>query len=207
MIEEPPPLVFAPSIERPPADIVERLRAPTSFIVDAMNGMGALDWRIKRARRRPPRRRRAHLRLRPARQSGVHGGARRIQAGRRARRGDRRLYRRGGDWRPAPCMSRATAASRPLSPTALCATSTTSTPSACRSSPWASRRIRRNGAVPAPSGCRSSAAACRSRRGMWWSAIATAWSSFRARASRRRWKISSGSRPRRRRRSSACAAD
>ena len=48
MIEEPPPIVFAPSIERPSADIVERFRAPTSFIVDAMNGTGALDWRIKR---------------------------------------------------------------------------------------------------------------------------------------------------------------
>jgi 4-hydroxy-4-methyl-2-oxoglutarate aldolase len=47
MIEEPPPIVFAPSIERPSADIVERFRAPTSFIVDAMNGTGALDWRIK----------------------------------------------------------------------------------------------------------------------------------------------------------------
>ena len=47
MIEEPPPIVFAPSIERPSADIVERFRAPTSFIVDAMNGAGALDWRIK----------------------------------------------------------------------------------------------------------------------------------------------------------------
>src|ERR1700734_4146071 len=48
MIEEPPPLVFAPSIERPSAELVERFRAPTSFIVDAMNGVGALDWRIKR---------------------------------------------------------------------------------------------------------------------------------------------------------------
>jgi 4-hydroxy-4-methyl-2-oxoglutarate aldolase len=48
MIEEPVPLVFAPSIERPPADVVERFRAPTSFIVDAMNGVGAVDWRIKR---------------------------------------------------------------------------------------------------------------------------------------------------------------
>lgn len=47
MIEEPPQIVFAPSIERPPADIVERFRAPTSFVVDAMNGAGALDWRIK----------------------------------------------------------------------------------------------------------------------------------------------------------------
>ena len=48
MIEEPLPLVFAPSIERPPGELVERFRgAPTSFIVDAMNGTGALDWRIK----------------------------------------------------------------------------------------------------------------------------------------------------------------
>jgi 4-hydroxy-4-methyl-2-oxoglutarate aldolase len=48
MIEEPPPLVFAPSIERPPVEVIERFRAPTSFIVDAMNGVGAVDWRIKR---------------------------------------------------------------------------------------------------------------------------------------------------------------
>lgn len=48
MIEEPLPLVFATQAERPPADVVERFRgAPTSFIVDAMNGTGALDWRIK----------------------------------------------------------------------------------------------------------------------------------------------------------------
>ena len=49
MIEEPPPLIFAASQERPPSELVERFRgAPTSFIVDAMNGAGALDWRIKR---------------------------------------------------------------------------------------------------------------------------------------------------------------
>jgi len=48
MIEDPPPLVFAPEIERPPAELVERFRgAPTSFIVDAMGGTGGLDWRIK----------------------------------------------------------------------------------------------------------------------------------------------------------------
>ena len=48
MIEEPPPLVFAPGIERPPTELVERFRGvPTSFIVDAMAGTGALDWRIK----------------------------------------------------------------------------------------------------------------------------------------------------------------
>ena len=75
MIEEPPPIVFAPSIERPSADIVERFRAPTSFIVDAMNGTGALGWRIKPLVGRVDGRRRAHLRLRAARQSRVHGGA------------------------------------------------------------------------------------------------------------------------------------
>ena len=49
MIEEPPPLVFAASQERPADEIVERFRGtPTCFIVDAMNGTGALDWRIRR---------------------------------------------------------------------------------------------------------------------------------------------------------------
>jgi 4-hydroxy-4-methyl-2-oxoglutarate aldolase len=49
MIEEPPPLAFAPSLERPPGALVERFKGvPTSFIVDAMNGVGALDWRIRR---------------------------------------------------------------------------------------------------------------------------------------------------------------
>ena len=48
MIEEPPPLVFAKPAERPSAEVIERFRgAPTSFIVDAMGGTGALDWRIK----------------------------------------------------------------------------------------------------------------------------------------------------------------
>jgi 4-hydroxy-4-methyl-2-oxoglutarate aldolase len=48
MIEDPPPLVFAPPAERPSAEVVERFRgAPTSFVVDAMGGTGALDWRIK----------------------------------------------------------------------------------------------------------------------------------------------------------------
>jgi 4-hydroxy-4-methyl-2-oxoglutarate aldolase len=48
MIEEPPPLIFAASAERPPAEVVERFRGvPTSFIVDAMSGTGALDWRIR----------------------------------------------------------------------------------------------------------------------------------------------------------------
>jgi 4-hydroxy-4-methyl-2-oxoglutarate aldolase len=48
MIEDPAPLVFAPAVERPPAKLVERFRGvPTSFIVDAMGGSGALDWRIK----------------------------------------------------------------------------------------------------------------------------------------------------------------
>lgn len=48
MIEEPAPLVFASRLERPPDELVERFRgAPTSFVVDAMGGSGALDWRIK----------------------------------------------------------------------------------------------------------------------------------------------------------------
>lgn len=48
MIEEPPPLDFAPSIERPPRDLARRFAGlPTSFVVDALGGSGALDWRIK----------------------------------------------------------------------------------------------------------------------------------------------------------------
>jgi 4-hydroxy-4-methyl-2-oxoglutarate aldolase len=48
MIEEPPPLTVAPSIERPPLELVEGLRGvPVSFVVDAMCGAGALDWRIR----------------------------------------------------------------------------------------------------------------------------------------------------------------
>jgi 4-hydroxy-4-methyl-2-oxoglutarate aldolase len=48
MIEDPPPLVFAASAERPPHEVIERFRGvPTSFIVDAIGGTGALDWRIK----------------------------------------------------------------------------------------------------------------------------------------------------------------
>jgi 4-hydroxy-4-methyl-2-oxoglutarate aldolase len=48
MIDEPPLLMFAKLIARPAAALVERLRGvPTSFVVDAMGGAGALDWRIK----------------------------------------------------------------------------------------------------------------------------------------------------------------
>ncbi len=48
MIEQPPPLVFAPSVERPSAELIEPFRnASTSFVVDAMGGSGALDWRIR----------------------------------------------------------------------------------------------------------------------------------------------------------------
>jgi 4-hydroxy-4-methyl-2-oxoglutarate aldolase len=48
MIEEPPLLTLALKIERTDAFLVEQFRGvPTSFIVDAMDGSGALDWRIK----------------------------------------------------------------------------------------------------------------------------------------------------------------
>ena len=48
MIDEPPLLTLALSIERPDVSLVERFRGvATSFIVDAMDGAGALDWRIK----------------------------------------------------------------------------------------------------------------------------------------------------------------
>jgi len=48
MIEEAPPLLFAPSIDRAPADLARRFAGvPTSFIVDALGGSGALGWRIR----------------------------------------------------------------------------------------------------------------------------------------------------------------
>src|SRR5271154_3360150 len=48
MIEEPPPLIFAASAARPPAEVVEGFGGvPPTFSVDAVGGSGALDWRIK----------------------------------------------------------------------------------------------------------------------------------------------------------------
>jgi 4-hydroxy-4-methyl-2-oxoglutarate aldolase len=48
MIEEPPLLTIATRIARPEGVLVEQFRdAPTSFLVDAMGGVGALDWRIR----------------------------------------------------------------------------------------------------------------------------------------------------------------
>ena len=48
MIEEPPLLVIASTIVRPAAGVVAQFRdTPTSFICDAMGGLGALDYRIK----------------------------------------------------------------------------------------------------------------------------------------------------------------
>jgi len=48
MIDDPPLLDIAPYLARPSAAEIEAFRAtPTSFIVDAMGGSGALDWRIK----------------------------------------------------------------------------------------------------------------------------------------------------------------
>ena len=48
MIEEPPLLSIAATIARPDAALVEKFAgAPTCFVVDAMGGAGALDWRIK----------------------------------------------------------------------------------------------------------------------------------------------------------------
>ncbi len=48
MIEDPPLLTMARNWPRPTAATVEKFRnTPTSFIVDALGGRGALDWRIK----------------------------------------------------------------------------------------------------------------------------------------------------------------
>jgi 4-hydroxy-4-methyl-2-oxoglutarate aldolase len=48
MIEEPPLLLMAKTIERPNPNQLDPFRGvPTSFICDAMGGSAALDWRIK----------------------------------------------------------------------------------------------------------------------------------------------------------------
>jgi 4-hydroxy-4-methyl-2-oxoglutarate aldolase len=48
VIEDPPLLEIAKAVSRPDRRLVEAFhRTPTSFIVDAMGGKGALDWRIK----------------------------------------------------------------------------------------------------------------------------------------------------------------
>ena len=48
MIGDPPLLTMARNAPRPSAETVEKFRnTPTSFIVDALGGHGALDWRIK----------------------------------------------------------------------------------------------------------------------------------------------------------------
>ena len=48
MIEDPPLLEIATAHERPSAETVAAFRdTPTSFIVDALGGRGAMDWRIK----------------------------------------------------------------------------------------------------------------------------------------------------------------
>lgn len=48
MIEDPPLLTIARNPRRLPPEIIAAFRStPTSFIVDALGGRGALDWRIK----------------------------------------------------------------------------------------------------------------------------------------------------------------
>ena len=48
MIEDPPLLTIARNPRRLPGEIAAMFaNTPTSFIVDAMGGRGALDWRIK----------------------------------------------------------------------------------------------------------------------------------------------------------------
>lgn len=48
MIDDPPLLDIARAIARPSLDVIAAFAGtPTSFIVDAMGGRGAMDWRIK----------------------------------------------------------------------------------------------------------------------------------------------------------------
>ena len=158
MIEEPPPIVFASSIERPSANVVERFRAPTSFIVDAMNGTGALDWRIKRLVGQ------SFVGVALTCDCGPLDNLAFMAALAESKPGDVFMVATNGyvgaavtgDLLMYVARNRAPRAS---SPTASCVTLTTSKPSACQLSPWASRRIRRKGADRAQSACRSSVAA------------------------------------------------
>ena len=48
MIEETSPLIFADAVRRPDPKLVEQFRGvPASFVVDALGGGGALDFRVK----------------------------------------------------------------------------------------------------------------------------------------------------------------
>ncbi|MFO1055522.1 MAG: hypothetical protein U1E53_00980 [Dongiaceae bacterium] len=61
MIEDPPLLTIRRDFPRPPADLVARLAGtPTGYMVDAMNGRGALDHRIKPLAAAPAPMRRLH---------------------------------------------------------------------------------------------------------------------------------------------------
>ncbi len=48
MIDDPPLLDIAGKLSRPPLEVIAAFAGtPTSFVVDAMGGRGAMDWRIK----------------------------------------------------------------------------------------------------------------------------------------------------------------
>ena len=102
MLDNPPLLTVHRGHKRPAAALLDRFRgAQTSHLVDAMDGRGAMDWKIKpldpaRAIRRP---RADRLRL-PGRCRRRHGRPRRGPAGRRDRGGERRLYQHRRHRRP-----------------------------------------------------------------------------------------------------------
>ena len=101
VIEEPPPLVFAPELiaRRPTSSSASAAPRPASL---SMRWAGRAFSTGASSRCRPlVHRRRADLRLRPPRQSGVHGGARRLPPRRCARRGDGRPCRSRRDRRPS----------------------------------------------------------------------------------------------------------
>jgi 4-hydroxy-4-methyl-2-oxoglutarate aldolase len=55
VIEDPPLLEIAQPSRRPAGELIDLFRnTPTSFVVDAMGGRGALDWRIKPIGSVPP---------------------------------------------------------------------------------------------------------------------------------------------------------
>ena len=207
MIEDPPPLVFAPVINRPPAKLVERFRgAPTSFIVDALGGTGALDWRIK------PLVGRSLVGVALTCDCGPLDNLAFMAAIAECRPGDVLVVATGGYTGAAVTgdlligVAKNRGAAGFVTDGLVRDLDDLETVGLPILRP-ASRRIRRNDAVLVLSACRSSAAAFRSPPAMWWSAIATALWSFRAPAYRRPSRLWSTSKKPKPRPSSGCAQD
>ena len=207
MIEDPAPLVFAPAVERPPAKLVERFRGvPTSFIVDAMGGSGALDWRIK------PFVGRSLVGVALTCDCGPLDNLAFMAALAECQPGDVLVVATGGYAGAAVTGDLLIGVARNRGAAGFVTDGLVRDLDdleqlACQYMRRDSPRTPHRGAVPARSGSRSSAEALRSPPAMWSSAIAMALSSFRTPVFRRPSKISNVSRQLKPPRSNGCAGD